>query len=43
MNGTKTVIWFSLLRSTVGPYIPEIYTVRDDIFQHIPAETEIIK
>ena len=38
----QTVRWFSSLISTVGPDIPEIWTGRDDIVKHTPAETEII-
>ena len=43
MRDTQTVRWLSTLISTVGPDIPEMCTGRDDIVQHAPSETEIIK
>ena len=40
---TQTVRWFSSLGSKFRPDIPEIWTGRNYIAQHTPAETEIIK
>ena len=43
MPDIETMIWFYSLGSTVEPNIPEIWTFIDNIVQHTPAETEIIK